>query len=362
MGATGLEIGLLVTAYSVLQLFMAPFWGRLSDRMGRKPILIVGLFGSALAYAVFAFSHSLTILLASRLLAGLGGSTIPVAQAYIADITPPEGRAGRMGFIGAAFGLGFIIGPALGGILATRSFEAPGLTAAGICLAGGIVAAILLKESLPPQARSSGTNANRWSLRDGLKQAASPGQLRSTLITYLLLTAAFATLQPTLSLLAGERFGMDARGVGYLFALLGVVSVIVQGGLVRRLVPRIGEKRLLMLSVAPFALGLIILGAGQTIAMVQIGVCLIGAGYGGAIPCALALLSRAGSEAQQGAVLGIGQSVGSVGRILGPLLAGALFDVKMALPYLAGAVLVCLAGAASLSLTQPSAQTRATTP
>jgi len=137
-GSGGAAIGLLVTSYAVAQFFMAPIWGRLSDRHGRKPILILGLIGSAFAYIVFAYSQSFTWLFASRLLAGVGGSTIPVAEAYIADVTPPERRAGNMGLIGAAFGLGFTIGPALGGILGSISFEAPGLFAAGLCTVNAV--------------------------------------------------------------------------------------------------------------------------------------------------------------------------------------------------------------------------------
>ena len=354
-GASGLDIGLLVTSYSVIQLFMAPLWGRLSDRVGRKPILVLGLFGSAIAYVIFALSGSLLALLASRVVAGVGGSTIPIAQAYVADITPPEERAGRMGIIGAAFGLGFIIGPAMGGVASSRGYAVPGFLAAAICATGGIVALFLLRESFPKERRVANRKApSQWIPYHGLREAWGSRQMTSILGAYLLLTMAFATIQPTLSLLARERFDLATQDVGYLFALLGTVTVFVQGGLVRRLAPKWGERQLLIGSAVPFAAGLALMGLSQDLTQLRIGLCLLGIGYGGTIPCALALISRAGSWEHQGTTLGLGQSVGSMGRILGPALAGALFDFGAGFPYVAGAGLVLGSALVAQGLTQPT--------
>ncbi|HSM03418.1 MAG TPA: MFS transporter [Longimicrobiales bacterium] len=348
-GASGAMVGLLVTVYSVAQFFMAPLWGRLSDRFGRKPILVLGLLGSALAYLVFAWSRNLTWLFASRILAGIGGATIPVAEAYIADVTPPERRAGNMGLIGAAFGLGFTIGPALGGVLAGVSFEAPGYLAAALCLVNALVAATLIRETLP--------RARREALRPlaaaghpvvAMARALRLPDLRRVLVLYFLFTVAFAVIQPTLSLFGQARFGLDDREVGYLFAFLGLVSAVVQGGLVRRLVPRFGEVRLIRLSGVPFVLGLTLLAVAPSLPILLLALGILAVGYGGALPPVLGLVSRVAPDHVQGGVLGVGQSVGSLARIVGPLAAGFAFDGGPALPYLLGAVVA--AGATILAL------------
>ena len=352
-GADGLQTGLLVAVYSLVQLVMAPLWGRLSDRVGRRPVLILGLLGSALAYLIFARADSLAMLFLSRIVGGIGGSTIPVAQAYIADVTPPTRRAGNMGLIGAAFGFGFVIGPALGGVLSgvsPGSPAAPGYTAAALCLVNALAALLWLPESRRPGA--AGT-PSRFNFAAALAEVARSKQIRLVLAGYLCITMAFSTLQPTLSLLASERFAMGTREAGYLFALLGIVSVIVQGGLVRRLVPRLGERRLLRISAIPFCLGLVTVGMAATTPALLAGLVLIGIGYGGAVPSVLALLSRAADPERQGAVLGIGQSVGSMARVVGPTMAGDLFDVRPALPYLAGAVLILAGAAVTAKVLQP---------
>ncbi|HSG49732.1 MAG TPA: MFS transporter, partial [Longimicrobiales bacterium] len=285
----------------------------------------------------------LTWLFASRILAGIGGSTIPVAEAYIADVTPPEKRAGNMGLIGAAFGLGFIVGPATGGILATVSFEAPGFVAAGLCFANAIVAWFLLGETLPPERRGPARRPTfRYSMQ-GLGRAFQSPELRHVLVLYFLFTVAFAVIQPTLSLFGQARFDLGDRQVGYLFAFLGLISAIVQGGLVRRLVPRFGEVRLVRFSGIPFVAGLILLGLAPSIPALLVAIALLAIGYGGALPPVLGLVSRVSPPELQGGILGVGQSVGSLARIVGPALAGLAFDVGVAMPYLLGASVAALA-------------------
>lgn len=352
-GADGLQTGLLFSIYSLVQLVMAPIWGRISDRVGRRPIILLGLFGSALAYLILARADSLTMLFVSRIVGGIGGSTIPVAQAYIADVTPPERRVGNMGLIGAAFGIGFIIGPMLGGILSGLSPGAPtvpGYTAAAICAGNCLLALLWLPESRDPGA---GDRISRFNLRASIALAASSRQVLTTLAVYLAITMAFSTLQPTLSRFGVERFAMGAREAGYLFALLGVVSAIVQGGLVRRVVPKTGERLLLRASALPFALGLVLMGLSPTPPLLVVGLVLVGVGYGGTVPCILGLLSRAVEPERQGAILGLGQSVGSLARVLGPAVAGALFDVRLAFPYLAGALLIAVGAMLATRLEQP---------
>jgi len=347
-GAGGAAIGLLVTIYAVAQFFMAPIWGRLSDRYGRKPILILGLVGSSVAYLVFAFSQSFLWLFAFRVLAGVGGSTIPVAEAYIADVTPPERRAGNMGLIGAAFGLGFTIGPALGGILGSISFEAPGLFAAGLCALNAVAAAFLLPETLPPEQRAGRGHDFRYTLQ-ALARALQLVDLRRALLLYFLFTTAFAVIQPTLSLFGAARFGFEAREVGYLFAFLGLLSALMQGALVRRLVPRLGELRLIRMSGVPFVAGMLLISLSESVPVLLTGLALLAIGYGGALPSLLGLVSRVAPADLQGGVLGVGQSVGSLARIVGPAAAGIAFDLGTGVPYLMGAAIAWIASLGAIT-------------
>ena len=352
-GADGLQTGLLVSVYSLVQLVLAPVWGRISDRVGRRPVLIVGLAGSAVAYFVLARADTLAVLFLSRIVGGIGGSTIPVAQGYIADVTPPARRAGNMGLIGAAFGLGFVIGPMLGSILAGMSPgepTVPGYAAMALCGANALMAVFFLPESRAPGERR---RTSSIALRSSIALAASSRQILLILAVYLTVTMAFSTLQPTLSLLASERFALGAREAGYLFGLLGVVSAVVQGGLVRRVAPRIGERALLMASAAPLAAGLALMGLAPTPAVLVAGIVLVAVGYGGAVPSALSLLSRAVEPERQGATLGLGQSVGSCARVIWPTTAGFLFDIRLALPYLAAALLILVGALLARRLVQP---------
>lgn len=248
-----------------------------------------------------------------------------------------------MGLIGAAFGLGFIIGPATGGVMAGVSFEAPGYVAAALCFANALLAWLLLPETLPPALRSGSRRPSfRYTLQ-GLGQAFRSPALRQVLVLYFLFTVAFAVIQPTLSLFGASRFGLDDRSVGYLFAFLGLISAIVQGGLVRALVPRFGEVRLVRYSGIPFVAGLILLGLSPSIPVLLLAIALLAIGYGGALPPVLGLVSRVSPPELQGGILGVGQSVGSMARIVGPALAGLAFDISVAVPYLLGASIAALA-------------------
>ncbi len=333
------------------QFFLAPLWGRISDHVGRRPILILGLLGSGISYLVFAFAGTLGILFLSRVLAGIGGATVPVAQAYIADVTPPERRAGNLGLIGAAFGLGFIFGPALGGILAPISSSAPGLAAAALCFGNGTLALFLLPESRRPLPGTETEPRGSFLRISHLASAFRNPQTSRILLLSFLFTLAFAAMQPTFPLFGSLRFGLDERSVGYLFAFLGLVSAIMQGGVVRRLVPVLGEVRLIHLSGPPFVAGLLIIAGAPSVGLVLVGLALLAIGYGGTLPSILGLLSRVAPSHLQGSVLGVGQSVGSLARIFGPLLAGMLYDLRgMEWPYLGSATVAAAAFLVTLRL------------
>ncbi len=355
-GASGTQIGVLVLSYSAAQFLLAPVWGRLSDRFGRRPILIVGLLGSAVSYLVFAYAGSITALLLSRIMAGVGGANIPVAQAYIADITPPEKRAGGMGLIGAAFGLGFIFGPAIGGILAPIAPEAPGLAAAALCFTNAILALFFLPESLSPEERAGRVDPaisfrDRPSRFQEARAIFQNPEFVKILGVSFLFTAAFSAIHPVFPLFAAERFGLDERGVGWLFAFMGTVSALMQGGVVRVLVPRVGEAGLVRLASIPFVLGLGGVGLAPSIPWLLVALFLLSVGFGGTLPSLVSLLSRSSSAAFQGGSLGVGQSVSALARIGGPLMGGAAWDLFGGPgPFLTGALVALAAALWGLSL------------
>ena len=368
-GASGTQIGLLVLSYSAAQLLLAPVWGRLSDRLGRRPILIVGLLGSAVSYLVFSYATSIAVLLMSRIMAGIGGANISVAQAYIADITPPEERAANMGLIGAAFGLGFIFGPAIGGILAPIGAELPGLAAAGLCGGNALLAIVLLPESLSSDKRTTRQHPSQrmqpgrallfrggtsgLGITELLVIFRNPGFMMALVLSFIF-TTAFSIMHPIFPLFAVGQFGLNERDVGWLFAFMGVISAVMQGGVVRYLVPRVGEVSLIRASAVPFVIGFTIIGLSSTVPILLVGLALLSVGFGGTLPSLMSLLSRSAPDELQGGSLGIGQSVGALARIVGPFLSGVLWDtLGMSAPYFVAAAIGAVAGIWGLRLYQP---------
>lgn len=337
-GVSPAAIGLLVTSFSLLQLVAVPAWGALSDRIGRRPVLIVGLVGSAASYILFAFARSYWALLVSRIVAGGMGATVGVAQAYIADVTAPERRAHAMGMLGAAFAMGFILGPAMGGILASHSYASAGLAAAGLCTANVLAALAWLPET--PQHHAARV-AGRVSL----------GILAAPLAASLLVTAAFAVLHVTLPLYVQDVLHDSPRRMGMLFAFMGVVSAIIQGGVVGRMAPRLGEKTLAVTGGVLLAAGLVLAPEVSGGAMFLVALGVLSAGSALATPSVYAVVSRRVAAGQQGAALGLTQTASTLGRIVGPTLAGFLIGVHgVTAPFLAGGLLAGLGMIAALFL------------
>ncbi len=330
-------IGFLVTSFSLLQLLSVPVWGAISDRYGRRPVLIVGLVGSAASYVLFALAGSYWALLVSRVVAGAMGATVGVAQAYIADITRPEGRAHAMGLLGAAFAMGFILGPALGGILSAHSYSLAGIVAAALCAANAVAALAWLPETPKHE-------ATRPAGRVALRILAAP------LAASLLLTASFAVIHVTLPLFGADVWHDSTRRMGMLFAYMGVVSAIVQGGVVGRLAPRVGEKRLAMAGGLLLALGLALVPEAGSRLLMYGALGALSAGSALATPSIYAVVSRRAAASQQGAALGLTQTAATLGRIVGPTLAGLLIETSgLSAPFWAGALLG-LAGMAAAVL------------
>lgn len=349
LDASGLVIGLLMASFSAMQFIFAPVWGRLSDRIGRRPVLLVSTAGSAISYAIFAVGSGqtgqagLVLLFISRIFAGICGANITVAQAYIADITPPEERSKRMGLVGMAFGLGFIFGPALGGLgLKLGGITAPGWIAAAMCAANFLFAFARLPESWHP-----GVNAvaqrPRW---EQVKHTLQRPGIAVLVLVFFLATFSFACFETTLGLLVSLNFGLKfetIKGVVhqfddkvvYLYTFCGLVGALVQGGPLGRAVKKLGEPNLIALSLVLVALSLGALPFVKQWSWLLGALAMLAVGSSLTRPPVFGMLSQLAPADEQGATLGVAQSAGSLARIFGPIFAATLFDGHPSWPYLA---------------------------
>lgn len=321
-GATALMVGMLQASFSLMQFLFAPFWGRLSDRIGRKPVILIGLFGSALCYLIFGLADSLVVLFGARILAGIAGANIATAQAYMADVTTPENRAKGMGLIGAAFGLGFIFGPAIGGLLSGFGPSVPPLFAGALSFVNFVAACFVLPES---RSASSVPRVKVSRLKAFTQALTRPG-LPQLLLIFFLVTGAFSSFEATFALFGERRFGFTPSNIGYVFAFVGVVLSVVQAGLVGRLAKRFGEQRLMPAGILALAAGLALLPLVTSTAGLLAACALLAVGNGFNNPSVSSLISRITSADDQGGVLGVSQSVASLARIIGPFAGGAVFD------------------------------------
>ncbi len=351
LGTPDSQIGWLMTGYSFMQFVFTPIWGRLSDRYGRRPLLLLSIAMTAVGFVGYAVAPDFRWLLGSRLFAGAATANIAIAQAYIADVTPPEGRARGMGLIGAAFGLGFVLGPALGGLLSSWSLAAPGYAAALLAAVNGVAAFFVL-----PEPRAHVLSARRARFMAVLDELRRPG-IRRLILIYLLAILAFSGMEATFALIAAHRYALDQRHVSYVFAFIGVVVTIVQGGLIGPLTRRFGEQPLLVAGLVLQAVGLVAIPyAGHMAGL--LGACLpLAFGSGLSTPALSSLLSRTAREEDQGGTLGIGQSAAALGRIAGPISATSAYDhLWFGAPYLGGAVIMLLTAAIGSTLRRPREQ------
>ena len=356
MKATPFTAGVLIAVYSLMQLIFAPVWGRVSDDIGRRPVLLLCLAGSAMSYLLLAAAWRLEVLFLARVLAGVAGASIPVAQAYIADVTGPGERARGMGLIGAAFGLGMVIGPALGGGLSLLGPRVPEGFAAGLCLANVLVAVYRLPESLPRSVRRPAPFRHPLSLASLRDALARPGAA-ALLAVFFLVTLGFAILEGTFSLAATDRryYGYSQAQVAGLWLYMGVVAVVVQGWLVGRLAQRLPERALVVLGTALLGLGFLwIPFAGPAIGVpigLLMALALVVGGQGLAGPSLSSLISKTVEKSVHGEALGVSQSLSAGARVLGPAGGGLIFDrFEVSATYLAAAA--CAAAALGLSLTR----------
>ena len=345
-------IGLLGSLYAAMQFFGGPFLGGLSDRAGRRPVLLLCLFGTSLAYLLLGVSDTLLLLVVAVALAGVAGGTLATAQAYIADSTSPEDRARGLGLIGAAFGLGLIAGPVLGGLLSLFSLGAPAFAASVLALGNVAFGFFVLPESLPVVSRTS-TPFLHLNPISQLGGVLGMGGIRALLLAVFLVNLSFAGLLTNFPFFSDVRFGWEATANAFFFAFVGVCAVFTQGVLIGRLQPRFGEKRLLLGGLALMALdlGLVALVPYGLLLYPVVGMLALGTGL--AIPALTALISHRVSGREQGKVMGGQQAILSLALILGPVISGLAFDhLGVPSPYWIGSLLTVLAllvAAATLS-------------
>ncbi len=341
-GSDARTLGLLLAVYSAMQLVFAPLWGRLSDERGRRPILVATILGQSASLVVLGFAPSLAWLFVGRALAGICGANLSTAAAYIADVTPEEGRARGMGVLGAGFGLGFIFGPALGGLLAHWGHGTPMFVAAGLSFLAGVFAWARLPE--PPLAREERRLHRRRFDRAAVKEALGDSRTRIAVLLFFLLTLAATQTETAFALFVQARHGYGAPQAGLLLGLTGLVMAGVQGGLIGPLTRRFGEAWLAAAGALALAVGLVGLATLPVAALLPAALAFLGLGMGLTHPSLQSLASRGAAPGRQGETMGVYQSAGSLARIAGPPVGGFLYDVLgIQVPFLAAAALSLLA-------------------
>lgn len=323
--AGGGEIGALQGSFSLMQLVFMPLWGRLSDRIGRRPVLMIGLAGSVVSYVLFGLAQSFAVLLVSRIAAGIFGATIGTAQAYIADVTDESQRGRGMAIIGAAFGVGFAVGPVIGGLTYRSLGPAwPGFVAAGLSAAALLLAWFVLPE--PDRHRAAARRGLFGG--EGLRHALATPTLPLILLLQFVATFAFSNFEGTLSILTEVRWAYDEWDNGWLFSYVGVCLLVIQGGLVRRLLPRFGELRFTAGGCVVLVAGLAGLAVAGTDVFALCVVPVAVLGFSMVTPSLASLLSRRTPKALQGEVLGLGQSMLALARALGPWIGMPLLGLR----------------------------------
>lgn len=348
-GASPFEVTVLIASFSAMQFVAVPIWGKLSDRLGRRPFIVAGLFASAVSYLIFGLAGSLAMLFASRIAAGAAGGTISVAQAYVADTTGARDRAHGMGMLGAAAGLGVLIGPAIGGYFSAWGYGVPGYIAAGLCGANGIAALFLLPESLRGRGAddvetTQGARSAQAATLRGWVRTLTTFPFALLLIVYFLSIMSFTAMTAVLALYVERAHAMDAMDVGIIFATAGGTTVVVRGMIVGWLARRFGERRIVVAGTIVLSAVLLLMPLIEEAALIFAIVPFWALATGLTFPSLASLVSQETDTRSQGAMLGGQQVVGGIGRVIGPLAAGALFEtVGIRSPFFVGGIVVAVA-------------------
>lgn len=342
LGANAFVVSLLMAVYSLAQFLFAPLFGRLSDKYGRRPIIMIGLFGTGVSFVLFGLANTLFLLFLSRILGGiLTAATLPTAQAYVADITSEQERAKRFGQLGAAFGLGFIFGPAIGGLLSVYGYGVPAFFAAGLAFLNLFGAFLWLPETYAP----TNTVKKKYLIIDvkGMWDSITHEHIGSLIIISSFIALGFSQLQGMYALFAEHRFGLGAKEVGMVLFVVGTVSVFVQGFLVGRIVKFFGEIKTIILGTAILGVSYTLIGLSSTTLFLYIVTAINTVGFAIANPSLTALISEKCKKDEQGTMLGLAQSWGALARVLGPPFAGLLYGFSIALPFYSGAIFMACA-------------------
>jgi DHA1 family multidrug resistance protein-like MFS transporter len=341
MGARGSELGLLIAISPFMQLLFAPIWGSVSDRQGRKPVLAVGLLGYGISMLLFGLATELWMLFVARGLGAiLSAATMPTTMAYVSDSTSEQDRGGGIGVLGAATGLGMVLGPALGGWLAVESLSTPFFITAGVCLLTLLLVLLFLPESLPAAARrATATRVKPAAQVREMWRALSSRPLGILLTMAFLVSFGLTCFQGIFGLYALERFGYGTEEVGWILAVVGIVAAVTQGVLTGPLTKRWGEPAVIKATLLGSAAGFGLLLTADTLPAVLLTIALFTVPNALLRPAVISLTSKR-ADTEQGVAMGLNNSFNSLGRIGGPIWAGFVFDVNYSLPYLSGAAIL----------------------
>jgi DHA1 family tetracycline resistance protein-like MFS transporter len=339
-------VGIVMATYSLAQLIAAPFWGQISDRTGRRPVFMISLVGVVASYVWLGFAESLVTIIAARTLGGFMAGNITAAFAYIADVTPPEDRAKGMGIIGAAFGLGFIAGPAIGGTLAgsdpaTADFQTPSFAAAGLSLLALVMTILYLKESLSAESRAkAAAKKSKFPLAQLAQYFRAP-TIGLLIFLSFLATFVFASMESTFAMWSERTHGWGPAQNGYLFAFVGILIACIQGGLIGPLTRRYGEARMVVLGAIALTAGLGLVPLSHQLTVLFGAMAILAIGYSIMTPTLNSLISLQAPAEEQGAIMGATRSAMTLARVLGPVLAGLIFwAIGKDWPYWVGALIM----------------------
>ncbi len=349
-GATGAAVGAVVGIYSIMQFFFAPVWGRWSDHIGRRPVILISVTTSCVGYLLFAFSRSYRMLFLSRVIAGAGGANIGTAQAYIADSTTPENRAKGMGLIGAAFGMGFILGPPLAGMLAYVGTShglagnlLPGLMASGTSFVALVIALVALGESKAPGAPVRSAIPPQFDKR--IWSEVGHQKILALIIATLFLTLlSVAGMEVSVTLHARDRFHFTPKQLAWFFLFMGVIVAMIQGGLIGRMARAFGERTLVAIGTASFTIGLVLAPGIYRVPLLYVVAFFFAIGQGLCYPSLTSMVTRVTRPEETGSMLGIAAAVGSLARFLGPIVMGSLYDMAKAQGAFFGGAVLTAAG------------------
>ncbi len=364
LGATATVIGLLVAIFAAAQLLSSPFWGRLSDRYGRRPLLIAGLLISAVSFALFGFANSIWMLFIFRFVQGVGGGTVGVVQAYVSDAVPKGERAKALGWITAATSAGVMVGPLIGSYATRLGASGPGFVAAALCIANAISAYLWLPEprrkSLDPK-NAAPRRSLRNSIAEVLSQPTSP--VASLIWVYALGMMAFMAMNGILALYLGQKFGVTKESIGWFYSYVGGISLVMRAVLLGPMVRRFGEVGVMKLGAISLALGLATIPLAPSIPVLAVAVLFVPIGTALLFPATTALVSHTAPDGETGQVMGVQQAFGGVARMLGPIWAGKAFDVLgPQSPFWMAAALMLGVGALTRRIAEPKKEPKKSLP